>query len=319
MLVHAKNSATKIAVIGSGSIGIGFGIVFARAGMQVALHDADPVRCQEARMEIAARLTLLAKYALIGEPIDDLLDRISFHKDLESAASNAALVIECATEDVPIKHDIFTKIDAIVPADSILCSASSALPISSFTSELKGRARCLISHPANPPYLMPVIELVPAQYTARAVIERCRELFVDAGMKPILVRREVEGFVFNRLQGALLREAYCLIRDGVVSVHEIDTIVREGLGLRWSVVGPFEAVDLNTRGGVESHAKKMGPAYQRMALQRKRIEPWTTDLIADVTEQRRRILPLSDWESRVTWRDEQLMKLLKLRTSDPES
>jgi 3-hydroxyacyl-CoA dehydrogenase len=125
------------------------------------------------------------------------------------------------------------------------------------------------------------------------------------------VRKELEGFIFNRLQGAVLREAYCLVRDGIASVDDIDEVMRSGLGRRWTFIGPFETSDLNTRGGLESHAEKMGPAYERMGAERGQHDPWTPDLVADVVGQRRHILPLDDWDARVRWRDEQLMKFLQ--------
>jgi 3-hydroxyacyl-CoA dehydrogenase len=121
------------------------------------------------------------------------------------------------------------------------------------------------------------------------------------------VRREVEGFVYNRLQGAVLREAYCLVRDGVVSVDEVDRVMREGLGRRWSVVGPFETADLNVRGGIAEHARRMGAAYERMGAERGQHDPWTPELVASVTRQRRSLLALSDWEERVAWRDRALI------------
>jgi 3-hydroxyacyl-CoA dehydrogenase len=127
----------------------------------------------------------------------------------------------------------------------------------------------------------------------------------------VRVRREIEGFVFNRLQGAVLREAYCLVRDGVATVEDIDAIVRDGLGRRWSIIGPFETSDLNTRGGIESHAQKMGPSYERMGAERGQHDPWTPELVAEVTRQRRGALPLEKWEERVRWRDEQLMRLAR--------
>jgi 3-hydroxyacyl-CoA dehydrogenase len=128
------------------------------------------------------------------------------------------------------------------------------------------------------------------------------------------VRREVEGFIFHRLQGAVLREAYCLVRDGVASVDDIDTVMRDGLGRRWSFIGPFETVDLNTRGGISSHALKMGPAYERMGAERGQHDPWLPPLVEEVAAQRRELLPLDQWESRVRWRDRMLMKLAKYQT-----
>ena len=170
-----------------------------------------------------------------------------------------------------------------------------------------------MAHPGNPPYLIPVIEIVPAPFTEPAAADRAQALFAAAGMMPIRVAKEVEGFVFNRLQGAILREAYCLVRDGVASVADIDTVVREGLGMRWSLIGPFETVDLNTRGGIASHAQKMGPAYERMGAERGQHDPWTPELVAKVDAQRRAQLPLDQWADRVAWRDRALMRLVAAR------
>ena len=147
--------------------------------------------------------------------------------------------------------------------------------------------------------------------------ERATQLFCDAGLKPVRVAKEVEGFVFNRLQGAVLREAYCLVRDGVATVDDIDTVMREGLGFRWSVIGPFETVDLNTRGGIASHAAKMGPAYQRMGEERGQHDPWTPELVAVVAAGRRELLPLDAWEDRVRWRDQRLAELTELWDAAP--
>ena len=116
-------------------------------------------------------------------------------------------------------------------------------------------------------------------------------------------------YAFALQQGALLREAYCLVRDGIATVDDIDEVVRNGLGRRWSFIGPFETADLNTRGGIESHAAKMGPAYERMGAERGQHDPWTPELVADVTAQRRALLDLDDWDERVRWRDRQLIRL----------
>ena len=124
------------------------------------------------------------------------------------------------------------------------------------------------------------------------------------------VLREVEGFVFNRLQGALLREAYCLVRDGVASVEFVDRVVREGLGRRWAHIGPFETADLNTRGGITAHADRMGPSYARMGAERGQHDSWTPELVARVEVERRAVLPAEAWEARVAWRDRALMRAL---------
>ena len=129
-----------------------------------------------------------------------------------------------------------------------------------------------------------------------------------------MVRGELEGFVFNRLQGAVLREAYCLVRDGVVSVDELDRVVRDGLGRRWSVVGPFETADLNVRGGIGEHAARMGAAYARMGAERGQDDALdATSSSRGSTAERRALLPLEQWSERVAWRDRALMRLAKAR------
>ena len=193
----------------------------------------------------------------------------------------------------------------------MLASSSSSLPASSFASDLPGRGRCVIAHPGNPPYLIPVIEIVPAPFTDEDAATRAEALFAGAGLTPVRVRREVEGFIFNRLQGALLREAYCLVRDGVASVEDVDRVVRDGLGRRWAHIGPFETADLNTRGGIAAHAERMGPSYARMGAERGQDDPWTPELVAQVESERRALLPAEEWEARVAWRDRKLMKALR--------
>ena len=198
----------------------------------------------------------------------------------------------------------------MAPPDTILASSSSAITASAIAAGLEGRGRCLVAHPGNPPYLLPVVELVPAPFTLAEVVDRAAALLEAAGMSVVRLSRELEGFVFNRLQGALLREAYCLVRDGIAGVDDVDRIVREGLGRRWAVIGPFETVDLNTRGGIEVHASRMGPAYERMGAERGQHDPWTPELVARVAAERRALVPLEQWEERVAWRDRMLMALV---------
>lgn len=303
----------QVGIVGAGSIGIGFAIVFARAGFVVKLYDPDPARRAVVLDEIAARATDLAAFELLREAPDALVARVMVQPSLDGAVRDAVLVEECAPEQVELKRALFAELARLAPADVILASASSALPASSFAADIAGCERCLVAHPGNPPYLIPVIEIVPAPFTDPAVADRASELFGTAGLVPVRVAKEIEGFVFNRLQGAVLREAYCLVRDGVASVAGIDRVMRDGLGLRWSVIGPFETVDLNTRGGIASHARKMGPAYERMGAERGQHDPWTPELVAQIDSARRAALPLAGWDARVAWRDRALMRLLRDR------
>ena len=315
-----QDARPAIAIVGAGSIGVAFAIVFARTHHAVRLFDPDAAARERALSTFAARLDDLVEAGLQDRAsVAEVLPRLTVCAELADAVGTADLVIECAPERVEIKRDLFAQLDALTKPDAVLASASSFLAASKFTEDLKGRERCLVLHPGNPPYLIPVLEVVPAPYTSKACVERAMQMSAAAGLKPVLVAREVEGFLFNRLQGAVLREAYCLVRDGVASVDDIDTVMRDGLGMRWSVIGPFETADLNTQGGIASHAVKMGPSYERMGKERGQNDPWTPELVAKVEAQRREVLPLDQWQDRVAWRDRALMKVVKLRGESGES
>lgn len=311
-----NSNAPEIAIIGAGSIGAGWAIVFASGGRRVALQDRDAARLSASRDEIRQRLESLAEFGLAADAADEVLGRIRFLTDLGAALAGATHVQECVPEDLELKRRLFAELDRLAGPGAVLASSSSFLPASEFAADLPGGARCLVVHPANPPYLLRVAELVPAPFTDAGAVERTATLMTACGMTPVRLNREVAGFVFNRLQGALLREAYCLVRDGVTSVEDLDRLVCDGLGLRWSVIGPFETADLNTRGGIAAHAERMGPAYQRMGEERGQHDPWTPDLVAEVTAARRRALPLERWQDRVAWRDRALMALLRCRRTD---
>lgn len=310
---NKANANTTVAVAGAGTIGRGFAILFASAGFRVRLYDPDGDQRAAASGLIASTLSDLADHDLIDETPAAILGRIALSDDIADAVSGAVYVQECAPEREDLKRSLFAALDAAAPPETVLASASSAMPASRFASGLPGAVRCLVAHPGNPPFLLRVIELVPAPFTSAETLERAESLLKRAGLKPVYVRREVEGFVFNRLQGAVLREAYCLVRDGVASVADIDLVMRDGLGMRWAVVGPFETVDLNTQGGIEAHAQRLGPAYERMGAERGQHDPWTPELVAQVASERRTVLPLDRWQERTSWRDRALMALLAHR------
>lgn len=304
-------SEQPAALLGAGSIGVSFAILFATKGFQVTVFDPDPAAQPRARAELARRLDQLQAFDQSDEDSERITDRIRFTASLPDAVAGAGFVQECAPERAEIKVPLLREAASLTDDAVPLASSSSAIIPSTLCAELPAdaAARVLVGHPGNPPYLLPVIEVVPGPTTARQIVETTMSVYRAAGMRPVLVRKEVEGFVFNRLQGALLREAYCLLRDGVATVDDIDEVVRSGLGRRWSFIGPFETSDLNTRGGLASHAEKMGPAYERMGAERGQHDPWTPDLVAEATAQRRKLLDLADWDARVGWRDEQLVRL----------
>lgn len=311
----ASAGLESVAVIGAGSIGSAWAIVFSTAGLQVRLYDPDPSRLDGALEVIDARLTELCRHALVDAPSEAIAARITGCLGLAEALEGCGYVQECAPESVELKRNLFGELDQLAAPDAILASSSSFLPASSFAGELATRHRMLVVHPGNPPYLLRIVEVVPAPFTLEEIVARASSLMARCGLTPVRLNQEVDGFVFNRLQGAVLREAYCLVRDGVVSATDIDRLMREGLGLRWAFMGPFETSDLNTRGGISAHAERMGPAYLSMGRERGQNDPWTAEMVAAVTAERRAALPLEKWSERVTWRDKTLMALLAWKRS----
>jgi 3-hydroxyacyl-CoA dehydrogenase len=297
-----------VAVVGAGLVGAGWAIVFARAGHPVRLYDASPAVRDRVLAGIAANLGDLAGFGLIADA-PTVLARIAVHDDLAAAVDGAAYVQESVFETVAAKAPVYRALDTLAPAGAPIGSSSSGIPASRFTEACGSRARMLIAHPVNPPYLVPLVELVPAPWTAPETVARVHALMTAVGQEPIRVNGEIEGFVLNRLQGALLNEAWALFRDGVASAADIDKTVSAGLGLRWSFMGPFETIDLNAPAGVADYAARLGPLYHAIAKMRRDPQPWDEALIARVEAERRRELPAGDLDARRAWRDRRLMAL----------
>ncbi|MEQ8504412.1 MAG: 3-hydroxyacyl-CoA dehydrogenase [Rhodospirillales bacterium] len=306
-------AAPTVTLIGAGTIGTAWAVVFASAGMAVRLFDADAARLPAALDMARARLNDLAAYDLIDEAPDLIMPRITPMDDLKAALDGADHVQESAPEDLDLKRELLARVAAAAPENCTIASSTSFIEPSRIFDHVPGRERCLVLHPGNPPFLIRVVEVVPAPFTAPEAASRCEDLLTRAAMAPVRVNKEVEGFVFNRLQGALLREAYCLIRDGVTTADDIDRLVRDGMGIRLAVTGPFENADLNAQGGIEGHAKRMGPSYARLGAERGQNDPWTDEMVAQVAAQRRAALPLDRKDARAAWRDRAVMTILRAR------
>jgi 3-hydroxyacyl-CoA dehydrogenase len=234
---------------------------------------------------------------------------VSVTSSLEEAMLGADLVQENVRETVDAKKEIYALLDRLAGPDTLLASSTSGIPASSFTADLAGRHRCFVGHPINPPSVVPLVELVPAPWTDPAVIERARAIYARAGQVPIVVQREIQGFIVNRLQGALLAEAFRLVEDGYVSSGDIDKAVKDGLGLRWAFMGPMETIDLNAPGGIRDYCGRYGPLYLDIAKQATPRE-WNDALIGKLEQERLAELPAQQRPARQAWRDQRLMQLV---------
>ena len=202
-----------VAIVGAGLIGRAWAIVFARAGHPVRLHDMDLHTLHSSHAYIEARLGELAEFELIDEAPGTVLARITCVADLAEALRDVVLVQENVRETVEAKIEMFSQLDALAPKDALLASSTSWLPASEFTKDLPGRARCLVAHPTNPPYLIPLVELCPAPWTSADVMLRAHALYSAAGQSPVTLAREIYGFLLNRVQAAVLNECFNLLEQ----------------------------------------------------------------------------------------------------------
>jgi L-gulonate 3-dehydrogenase len=299
----------RIAIVGAGLIGRAWAIVFARAGHPVKLYDADASALERSEATLATSLADLKSAGLLGEAAVAVRARIARADTLADAVVDAGYVQENIGEQVAAKRVLFAELDRLTASDTILASSTSGLPASQWSAGLVGRARCLVAHPVNPPHLVPLVELSPAPWTAPEVVARTLALHEAAGQIPILVRKEIAGFILNRLQGALLAEAFRLYADGYVSTEDLDKTVRDGLGLRWSFMGPFETIDLNAPGGIADYCSRYGGTYYELA-RREAPQRWDDALVQRIEAERRQKLPISKVPERAAWRDRRLMQLI---------
>lgn len=298
---------SKIAVIGAGLVGRGWSIVFARAGHEVALYDSQASALEQSPAQIRQTLEELKRNAIVDEHPETIAARIRSTGDLVDALSGAVYVQENVPETVEAKQAIFAALDQTAAPETILASSTSGIAASRFTEELAHRERCLVSHPLNPPSLIRLVEIVPAPWTEPDVVARTRDLLEGAGQTPIVLEREIAGFIVNRLQGALLNEAFALIEDGYVSSADLDKAVKDGLGARWSFMGPMETIDLNAPGGVRDYMSRYGPLYHEIALQAS-ARGYSEALLDQVEQERQSALPADKRQERMAWRDSQLMR-----------
>jgi 3-hydroxyacyl-CoA dehydrogenase len=306
----------RIAVVGAGLIGSAWAMVFARAGHAVRIWDPAPGASAAAMAVIGARLPDLHAAGLITEAPEGVAARIAVAGTLEDCLAGADHVQENGPERVEVKRESFARLDALCGPDVVLASSTSGIPASAFTEELAGRARCLVVHPVNPPYLVPLVELVGAPWSDPAVVARTRALMQRVGQVPVVALKETRGFVLNRLQAALVAEAFRLVRDGVMSVEDVDACVKDGLGLRWSFMGPFETIDMNAPGGVADYAARFG-ALMGGITEEQAPYRYDAETVAAVDAARRAVLPRDAIAGRSGWRDRRLMALAAHKRGQP--
>ncbi len=301
----------KIAIVGSGVIGRGWIILFAKAGYDVHVFDTMPGAVSAALERVHASLHDLEQLDYVNDA-DAVFARIEQSDTLEKALADSCYVQESVTEDAAVKEQVFSAMDRCAPAGIPLASSCSAIPPTTFLQNIAGRERCIVAHPFNPPHLMPIVEIVTTPWNSKSIITRVCTLMEEIGQSPAVIEKEIPGYVVNRLQAAVVNEAIHLVDEGVISPRDLDRCMRSGLGLRWAFMGPFETMELNAPEGFLDYASKFGHAYQEMGTQLKVDKPWRQETLQQIENWRRSETTIEEVPARQAWRDRMLLRLRAL-------
>ncbi len=306
-----------VAIIGAGLIGRAWAAIFARAGWQVALWDAVESQRETAIALVTAQLHDMARAGLADNPAT-AVTRLRLAASLKDAVANADFVQENGPETLAAKRALFAELDAATPAGVVLASSTSAITASQFTEALAGRARCLVGHPVNPSHLIPVVEICGAPWTSDAAKARARDVYAGIGQVPISVKKEIDGFILNRLQAALLSEAFRLVQEGYVSPADLDHTVADGLGLRWSFMGPFETIELNAPEGIADYCRRYAPFFRRTIDSQPAKSVWDEAAIEAVAEAFGPTPTAATVAAKSRWRDRRLSALAVHKREQPK-
>ena len=308
----------NVGIIGGGLIGASWAAIFSKSDFNVFIYDSFPVVFET----FNERVKLFLEELKSIEPeinVEESLSRISINVSIEDLCKSVDYIQESAPEILSVKQELFAKLDMLAPENVVIGSSSSAMPISTITQNLKGQHRCLIAHPANPPHLIPCVEICPGPNTSPLTIEKAKDVFDKSGASSVNVKKEIDGFILNRLQGALLNEALRLYSEGYANSDEIDATIRDGLGLRWAFMGPFETIDLNAPGGIRDYMARYGPMYTEMAKTQTSFPDWSDQVGEKLEMERRKILPEDQLQERAKKRNLLLKSLRKIKIDNNEA
>jgi ketoreductase RED1 len=250
----------EVAVTGAGLIGISWAALFLANGLHVRVYDPRPDLEKAVRDGVTNASQALRE---LGYSTDGMEKRLRIESNLEAAAREADLVQESGPENIEFKRKFFAELEQFVKPDALMFSSTSSLRATQIARDMKNPGRMMVGHPFNPPHVMPLVEIVPGEKTSPEAVQEALSFYRALGKAPVVLHREINGFVGNRLQAAVLRESIYLVQQGVVSVEELDTLVTNSLGLRWATVGPFKGIHLGGGpGGITHFLNHLGAMFE---------------------------------------------------------
>jgi ketoreductase RED1 len=304
----------RVAVIGAGVIGISWAALFLAHGLEVRVSDPHPETEQRVRAGLDRFSRALAE---LGLPIDGLDERLAFATGVEDAVEGANVVQENGPEDLGFKQDLWATVEGVVGSAALLLSSTSGHPATGQAAKMSDPSRLLVGHPFNPPHLVPLVEVVPGQRTAAEAVDDAVAFYRALGKRPLVLRKEMPGFVANRLQAALFQECIHLVAEGVVGMADLDAVVTSSIGLRWAAAGPFLTFHLGGgAGGLPHFLRHLGPGMERRwkTLGRPQLDEATVGLLIDEVEGAYGDTPIEELERR---RDLMQLAIMAARASTP--
>lgn len=304
----------KIGIIGSGLIGRSWAMLFVSQGYKVYIFDILPEQVDKALLDIEEQLNVLEQSGQLRGKLtaSQQLSYIKGTIKLEEAVSNALLIQECVPENLELKKKVWKDVDAVAGPNTIFSSSTSTFLPSSFSDHLTHKKNFIISHPINPPYYVPLVEIVPAPWTLPEVAQKTRAIMEEIGQTPVSFTKEIPGFAVNRIQYAILNETWHLVNDGILDVKDIDKVMADGLGMRYAFLGTLETTHLNAEGFVK-YCQAYSKTIYSVSKDFKPTPKFEGPKVLEIAKQLEAEVPLDKLKARREWRDKCLTKLSQLK------
>lgn len=319
-MTEQEPAIDRVAVVGTGVIGRSWVMVFARAGHEVCPWDADPAQLERAHAWFDREVSrLLEQGQITPDAAAAWQARVRWSRSLEEALDRAGYVQESGPERIETKQALYRELDRVAPPSAILGSSTSALDMTEITEGLSdaGAGRCIVAHPVNPPHIIPAVEVLGGARTSAVTVELTCAFLASVGQTPVRLKRFAPGFLLNRMQAALVREAVNLVRDDIADVDAVDAVIRDGLGLRWALMGPFAVASTNADGGAREYFTRYGGAYNALWRDLRADTEFTPELVGRIGDETERMLqgiPVADLMS---WRDRLAVGIRRLKAQHP--